>query len=445
MAESLRKKSSSITDALAKADSRLPWLKYFVFLFVYLLVYSVAIVCHGHFWILKGTCYTYHIVDFDFGFCTKLIVGEVFRRIFGNPTFKEVYVTESVLIIIAFAVICGLLSRLLVSVKDSKTRFALLVLCVFFLSGPASFGGFTNQLGMLDAHWLFLAIIFIFVLENKYLRYIIPALVFLMIMVHYAAIINYIIFCCMVLLYRVSIADSKSEKRQYASIFAFSVAAAILSFLYFQFFEESNVKVTMEEMDRILIERAYPRSGDTLALRLYHFAFFREETMHRGSEYDIYVPYESIPFVNLPIPGFVNKLINILVSQVYINFNIEKEKSAKAFYIPYIFLCCLPLLVYIYSVRIKLMKSDENKLRKFCSFLALVQFPFCAAAGILMSTDITRFYMHAFIICVAYLLYTAYREENVRIAIRDAFYRLDLRLVGAYFFVFMLSTADTYI
>lgn len=445
MAQAVRKKANRIASALAKADKKLPWLKYFVFLYAYLLVYSISIVCHGHMWKLDEACYTYHLADFDFGFCTRLLLGAVFRLIFGNPSFNEVYVTESVLIVTAYAVICGLLSRLLVSLGDSKTRFAFLTLCIFFLSGPTSFGGFVNQLGMLDAHWLYLSLVFLLVLETKYLKYITPALVFLMIMIHYASMVTYIIFCCMVLLYRITIEQSKAGKRQYAAIFALTVFVAIVSFVYFQIFEETNVRVTMEEMDRELIARAYPHTKDAASLRFYNFAFFRDEMMHHGSEYGVYLPYEAVPTVNLPLPEPVNKIINMIVSQAFVNFNVEKEKILKAFYIPYLLLCSLPLIAVVYRIRIKLFRAEKNRLKKICHFLALVQYPFCAVSGLLFSNDVTRFLIHAYVILLAYLLYNAYREENVRLAIKEAFYRLDKRMVCAYLFVFMLATADTYV
>jgi hypothetical protein len=72
-------------------------------------------------------------------------------------------------------------------------------------------------------------------------------------------------------------------------------------------------------------------------------------------------------------------------------------------------------MFFYYRVMGRLFRNTEgNKLKKFCVFLMLVQFPFTVLAGNMLSLDINRWFAHAFLISMTMLLYVAYNEEKVR-------------------------------
>ncbi len=446
MAETGIKKQNRILESFVTADTKLPWLKYFALFYTYVCLYGLFIVNHGLIWSAGSTTYTYHLVDYGFGFLTKILPGAIFRLFFKNATMANVSAYETVLLLIAYAALSFFLARLVAGIKEKKQRVSVFVLCMFFLSGPCSFGIFSEQLGMLDSYWFFFTLIFIAVIETKYLKYIIPCLVFLMILVHFAAIITYIILCCMILLYRAACARDKKEKAEYGVIFTVTVITAIAAFLYFVLCESSNVTMTMEEFDREMLSRGEPDRLDNVYLRFYDFAFYREQAMHFADNDIVYgVTVDEIPVLSLPLPAPVLNILNLLISQSFANVKTKSEIAFKAFYIPFLLCLCLPLIAVSYSVLLKLLKSEKNKLKKFCYVLALIQYPFSAFTGLMNSNDITRFLAHALIIHIAFLLYVLYKEEKAREILAGKVYGIDPRLGAAYFFVYMMSVAETYI
>ena len=438
--ETVKKPENSIKTKAETLCGKAPWLGYSLAFFLFLCLYNYFIILGGRFSSVTAVVFTYHLVDFKLGFCSKILPGAIFNLFFRQPTIKNVTVFETVLLLVSFAALSFLVAKVITSAKDRKTRRALTVIAFFFFAGPCTFSIYSCYTGMLDSYWLYFALIFMFFVENKYLKFVAPVLLFLMIAVHYAVIISYAAFACMILLYKAACAEDKKEKKTFIAILAVSAAASLAAFFYFLRFDSVNVKLPLEEFRAELVKRAGP-DGERVDTQYYDMAFFRDyvtSSVEIGRQYG-YVGKGLIPEIKWNLPAPLLNLINLAFSQVYIAFHIEGTVIEKAFKAPYILALCLPLIIFIYSFWIKMIKAESSKLKKFCYFLGMAHYPFCVIVGLLNSTDILRWFSPAFIILIAYFLYAVYKEEKAKEIIRGKVLSFDWRLVASYYFVYAVT------
>ncbi len=438
--ETIKKPENSIKTKAQAIGAKVPWLGYSAVFFLFLCLYNYYVILSGNFRNVTSIVYTYHLVDFKLGFCSKILPGALFNLFFKQPTIKNVTVFETVLLLVSFAALAFLTAKVVTSARDKKTRRALTVIAFFFFAGPCSFCVYVWDLGSLNSYWFYLALIFMFFVENKYLKFVAPVLLFLMMMVHYAVIISYVAFACMILLYKAACAEDKKEKKTFIAIIAVSAAASLAALFYFLKYDSVNVKLPLEEFRAELVKRAGPH-GEYANPDYYDMAFFRDyvtSSVEIGRHYG-YTGEGLIPTISWNLPAPILSLINLIYSQVYIAFNIEGSVVEKAFKAPYVIALCLPLIVFIYSFWIKMIKTESSKLKKFSYFLGMAHYPFCVIIGLLNSTDIMRWFAPAFIILTAYFFYAVYKEDKAKEIVRGKALSLDWRLVASYYFVYAVT------
>ena len=133
-----------------------------------------------------------------------------------------------VLLFVFFAALALFLDRL-VNRIEKKDRAVALVLIVLFLTGPSTFSIFITDIGFIEAYWVFLSALFFLFLAYKPLNLLTAPLCVLALMLNYAAIICYVPFFCILLLYKYVTETSKSAKRMLLAAFFLCVAVSIPS------------------------------------------------------------------------------------------------------------------------------------------------------------------------------------------------------------------------
>ena len=372
--------------------------RFSLFFFLYLVFYNVVITNRLRLWEVDDyAIYSFYAVDFSYGFATKLLPGAIFRALFRSHASRSTAtIFLTVLMLLFFAGVALLLERFLLHVPKEQ-RNAAFFLLLFFVSGAYTFSIFTKTLGLLDTFWLFGALLFFFLIEHQLLRYLIPLIFALSILVHNASLISYIVLMSVVLLYRASIAKEKKERRSFLTVFVLSVSVAAALFVFFSLFETKLI-CSLETFHEKL------RSHGSDVFYYYDYAFF-----------DIYNGEQYIPDEVYSVESAFLRFLYIIYYRIKLNVRVVLMNSS----IHLTSICCgfvvlLPILCFFIQSHRKQLIKKGNGLRRFCAFLMMVQFPFTLLVALPFSEDFTRWLTHAFLIAFTLLLTVLYYEPEQR-------------------------------
>ena len=385
--------------------------RYAICFFLYTVIYNFLIVTRLKFWETQpGGTYMFHIIDFkSAGFRPGVLPGAIFNLIFGkHASIKTANIYETVLILLFFLAVSLMLEFLFKRIEQ-QYRGSAILLFFLYLSGSFTFSIYTGTLGMLDVYLLFFSFLFFVIAENKALRFCIPLLFALCITVHMSAVLNYLIMMSILILYRISIETEQKEKKAYLAVFVLSMAVtAGLSVYYLVFVKDMPMSV--QDFNKMLEDRG----GTYLAYLDYTFY-----------DYNIYKNTGLYPAELYSIESPVWRALRLAVQKVYFlhtefvtvytpNFWDRVARFAFSF----VMLC--PPMYYFYKLMRGFFKSaGENRLKKFCVFLMMVQFPFTAVFGYLFSLDIIRWFAHAFLISLTMMFYVMYKEQDFRAKVME--------------------------
>ena len=401
--------------------------RYALAFFIFLIGYHVIFVNRFNTWSFVEFTYSHYCVDFSFGFGTKLLPGAIYRFLFNGHTSRLTATIFATALVIIFFILLSFKLEKFMKRMPQKYLNSAFMLVLFFLSGSYTFCIFTKSLGLLDTYWLLIGLAFFTCLEHKYLRFLIPFLVALSLVIHFSAIVFVIPLFCILMLYYVSVTDDKKEKIFLIVIFGLSVILAVIMFVIL-FFYESRTICSMPEFHRKLNE-----NGSDFTL-YYDYAFFHE---WKGR---VFVP-ESVSNMK---PSFM-KFMYLFYYQVKLLFDLLKSSFKSNIYI---LLCgmiiVLPLVGYFAQFHLSALRQKSNhKLRRFCAFLMIAHFPFIFILAVLfaISDDMTRYLTYAVIPAFCFIFVIVLKEKDMR----EMFFEKMLSLQNSlplklYAFTYFLTT-----
>lgn len=373
--------------------------RYALVFFLFVVLYNWLIVRRLRFWKVSDITFSYHVVDYSLGFRSQLLPGAIFYGIFGEhagETTATVY--ETVLLLLFFAGVSFLLERFLNHVEPPQKNAAFFLI-LLYLSGSFTFAVFSDELGMLDVYWLFFSLLFFLFLEKRGLRFLIPALFVLSLLVHFSSVISYLIMFSVLLLYRVSTESEKKRQTTYFLVFLLSIGATGGLFVFFLFNQSKDMPLSQEAFHQML-----QRRGSDYYI-YYDYSFYNSfsgKEVVPSSVYEIADPLRRALLVILEKCRFTIRL--------YTDYSVNTPARAAL-----TALLLWPIVLFFDRHLYRFRKGpDQNKLKRFCVFLMMVQFPFTAILGCLFSPDIIRWHTHAFLIFFTMILYLTFHEEAFR-------------------------------
>ena len=377
--------------------------------FAYVLIYHMLVVNRAQPWSMNDTVFSNYCLDFSFGFASKLLPGAVFNFILGSRASREtaaVYAT--VVILVVFAAAALLLDRFVLCVED-KHRISAIILCLIFLSGGYTFSIFTKWLGIIDTGWLLITAAFLVCLDHRPLRFLIPVLFALALMIHFSALVFFLTLFSILLVHRVSVTEDRRERAGLWIVFAVSLAVSFGLF-FFLILNETRLIVPLEEFHEKLRSRGLDHFG------YQDYAFFR---IWNG------VPFAPDELRELPPSPM--KFIRLFGYQLSLCFGLVRDDPVRAVIVTGAGIAVLaPAAAFIARFHLRRMK-DGSPLRRFAALLMLLQFPFVLLLGLIfaMALDMTRYLTYAFMpACIC--LFAALRHEP---GAREELFE-DLRRVG---------------
>ena len=363
-----------------------------------------------------------------------MLPGAVYHLFFKDVYLEQLNVYLTILVMLFFACVALLLAKMVVTQPTQSQRNTLLVLIIFYLSGPCTFSIFTYQLGILDFYWLPLSALFMLLVSNKYLKYLIPLIFALSILVHFSCFLSYLILYSLILLFRIATAEDKKEKRGFLIVFACSLVLSLVLTVYFITHEQNNLTYSFDAFHREQQKRTL--SFDEI-YRIYY-----DDALYKYYE-EGNISFErarSVPL--LTGTGAFAQIIN----GVYAQFKktMDMYDAARGFRLRFFFSAGLLAPLYALFVKYWARKIKEgSRLQKITCCLCIVQFPF-TMLGALFSPDVSRFLTHAFLIQFTLFFYVLFKEKetNVIKALLPRF--IGSREVLIYYLIYAITFFDPY-
>ena len=381
--------------------------RYFFGILGFILLYSYGVAGQCAPWVADKTAYEFHSLDFSMGFGSFIWPGQLYQWICGAPDKTTLTVYQTVLLLLFFATLAAFLSRLVKSTPE-KDRPAVLVLLVLFLTGPFTFSVFVTDLGFVEVYWIYLSALFFVCLAYKPLNLLIAPLCILALMVNYAAMICYVPFFCILLLYKYVTETSKPAKRMLLATFIVCVAVSVPAFIYLTLYTQKNMNYSFGEFNAIMRARGVKE-------------FSYVDILFYGREIETY-PADF--YERLTTSAFYTEGENLTLVQSLFNF-IEYRSTLVMYAFWYRnpsrviipLLMVTPVIALIFRFCSAERKNKENtKLRRFVFFCMPTLFVLCILLSLPVSHDTFKWLDFSFLPLFSSFLYVVYREREKTVA-----------------------------
>lgn len=408
--------------------------KYAFFIFVFFFIYNFVIVGNFSFPAIDHLTYSFHIVDFQIGFCSRLLPGAIYNLLIPTTQENVVNLYVNILYYLFLFAVSFMLEKFLYKF-DGKNRFIAFIIVLFFITGPATFAMHTIEIGMLDMYWLFLAGIFLIIVQNKYLKWLVPIIFVLSVFIHYGAMLSFVPFFALIVL----LEGSRNEKvsKSYMIIFAVSCLLSIAVFIYFIALWEDNLFMSLEDFRKFISER--------------------NNSQWENNNYYEYVLYRIIPdelvaeLEEAPLSsdsGFIMQVLDAIFRPIRLSLKCF-AMTPKQYYTDFardVFVST-PIVVVLYKFVLSFFKKEkENKLRRFVWFCALCLLPFTVLTGLLCSVDLIQWFGHGVMCLFTLVIYGLYKSPD-----NDYLEKLNNRVNNSshlaiiiYFVFYMMCTVEPY-
>lgn len=398
--------------------------RFFIAAFVLLMLYSF-VPSGFKAWSVSDVTYVFHTVDFELGFCTRILPGALYSLFFRDRSPQTATIFESILLVLLFLMTAYLCERLLLSVGPGS-RTATAAALIFFLTGPCTFSMFVNRLGMIDFYWILFSAVALILLEKKRLVFAVVPIFFLLVLNHYASVMDYIPWLWMIMLYKISCTGEKKEKRTLLIVLALSVAVTASTLLYFVMFERNNLVYSREEFDSILLSRG---AAGTF---YYDTGLYRDLTP--------VLDETQMQTVEGGMSG-TGTAFSSLIQQLQYNFSDIR---------PYIILppliLILPCLVVLFGFIHARRRNETDRFKRLLLSVSPILFVLSVVGECLLSTDLIRWLGHGYICFFAFVLYVVYREKDeCADYFKSIFDRLPSSACFVYFIFYAFTVIDPYI
>ncbi len=374
---------------------------FFFGILAFVLLYAWGVVGLFRPWSAGVVAYEFHAVDFGMGFGSFLLPGQVYQWICGAPDPHSLTVYHTVLLLVFFIGLSALLARFLRRVEPAYRRAAGTLLFLF-LTGPCTFSIFVTDLGMPEVYWVYFAALFFLCLAYKPLHLLIAPLCLLALMVNYAAIICYVPFFCILLLYKLSGETDRGAKRMLLAAFIVCVCVSLAGYAYLAPNTMKNMKLSFEEYNALMRSRGVTELTYTDSL-----FYGRYEEDYPA---DFYARMAANPFYTegetlTPL----QRLVNFAVFRLHMVRLHLAGRSPLMLLVP--LAAVAPILALIFRFCFGELKNKNNPwLRRFVFFCMPALFFLSVLVSWPLSFDFFKWLNFAFLPLFASFLYVFYRE-----------------------------------
>ncbi len=409
---------------------------YYFFILAFILLYAFVVVLKCALPQTGVVAYEFHALDLGMGFGSFVLPGQIYQWICGAPAQGTLTAYHTALLLAFFLALAAFLERLILAVKKEDRRVAA-VLIFLFLTGPCTFSLFISDLGMPEVYWVFLAAVFFLFLAYRPLNILIAPLCVLALMVNYAAIICYVPFFCILLLYKYETETSKSAKRMLLASFILCVGVSIPFFIYIATGTMKNMNYSFEEFNALMRSRGVTELTYTDSL-----LYGRYEEDYPA---DFYARMVASPFYTQGEElTRLQRLVNFAVFRLNMVRLHLSSRSPLMILVP--LLAIAPVIVLIFRYCFAELRNRENsRLRRFVFFCMPALFLLTVLVSWPLSFDYLKWTGFAFLPLFASFLYVLYREPEPTAAfVRRAVSAFSFPGIAVYCSVYALCVLSAY-
>ncbi len=402
--------------------------RYYFCILAFILLYNYVVVGKCAAWHTDLAAYEFHALDFSMGFGSFILPGQIYQWICGAPNTQSLERYQTVPLLVFFVVLAAFLERLLLCV-EKKDRLPAAMLILLFLTGPFTFSIFVTDLGVLEVYWIYLAAVFFFCLAYRPLNLLIAPLCVLALAVNYAAMICYVPFFCILLLYKYVTETSKSEKRMLLASFIVCILVSFPVFFYLVLNTQKNMVYSMDEFNHIL------RLRGVKELSYVDLVLYGRDTTDFPAEF-----YEVLEKSAFYTPGdnltLIQRLFNFVeVRSTYLLFSLWYRNPLRVV-VP--FLSIVPVVGLIFRFCGSELRNKQNpRLRRFVFFCMPTLFVLILFVTTFVSHDTIKWIDYSYLPLLTSFLYVFYREpERTAAFIRRALRAFNPTQIGMYVSVY---------
>lgn len=319
--------------------------------------------------------YSYYLADYSIAYCTRLLVGEVLSHFKTAFTFEWLTDYFAVVVVVA-AVLSALYIGSWLGKAEKKDLPIYLVLALVFATFPFAFAYFSSTAGLLDIYLFIITLIALAILNVPVLKWLIPALCVVAMLVHPAFAVTFYPVIFVLMLYKTVKSERKLMPAALMTVtLLFTAAVAV----YVAFYEKTTVKMPIEEMSAYLKAKLPIRDTQTME----YFLYGRTIVIPEGEGYvaadsllQVFKTMTWIAWHENQLPSVLNSAAALVPSFALFNYIWIKSakaceiKGEKAVYT----VAVLMVLMLPFTWTISTDVARFASLYFICQFLILVQF-----------------------------------------------------------------------
>jgi len=346
----------------------------------------------------------YYLVDLSMLKSSRTWVGTIVSLLTDHPTQAWINGFAVVILFIAIFIASFLVGKIIKNVEDG-IRPQAIVAALFLVTGTFTFHTFSRHLGFLDIHLFIIALVSVVFLNNKILRWFVPALCVAGFLTHQMFAVMYFPLVILVALYLMLC----TKDGRFSKSAVFVVSAAVLATVTIWGLSngpDTNI-YTPEQMLEI-IEAKGMRTYSKEAFENMRWQFF-------------YIPTSDVADI-YPLEELENYSLWEYVLGWLKYTNVVRGFSVNDFLSIFSFVGAFSLALW--SIWIMCIRNTESKLKKFvfvCFMLAVLAAP----VGCIIAVDYIRWCQAAVLCQFGFLFFMFY--------IKDEAFRQTMAQLGAFF------------
>ncbi|MBR5422667.1 MAG: hypothetical protein IK108_01530 [Clostridia bacterium] len=406
--------------------------KPFFCVFLSLTFYELIIVRGCSPWEISTVGYAFLALDYSFGFASFILPGQIFRLLCGDITQWKGSVFTAVIYLAVLIGVSALTERLLLSVKEEDRR-ELCGLLLFFLLGPCSFTVFFTQIGVIEAYWIPIVLLFFAAMKRPAAAAVLAVpLSLITLLVNWNAIVCVVPFFCILLLYQLSLETKKTAKVLLGVGFLLCVALSIVLAGYLMVCVPGNMRYSLDEFHAVMLDKG---------VTFFHYV---DSWLYRVTDRFMNPYFESIDVYELQKQGFwvyFPEIFKGFFSVVADQFSTRNPLRNLG---P--FIAAVPILLLLEGFFLRRVRDKRIcLLRRFSYFCMGAMFFVTLLITTLFSFDYIKWLSYSLLLLFSSFLFVLSRERDAALGyLKKVFARIPLPVIVVYFIAYASVVLDIY-
>jgi len=332
----------------------------------------------------------YYLVDMSMVVASRTWVGTLASILTDHPTYEWISKFAVVILFLMIFIVSVVAGKVIKNV-EKELRPQIIIAALFLVTGTFTFHPFYRYLGMVDIHMCIIAIVAVVFLNNKVLRWLVPALCAAGFFVHQVFVITYFPLIIFAALYIMLCTKNGRVFKTvlFLAVFAATVAVFVWGVLYGT---DTNKFATSEEMAKFVEEKGQCTltEGALINLNMQYFYAPPEEVgltaeqVNNMSLWELFLGWARYTNVIRDFP--INDILSIF---------------------SFVTVVC----GFFWAIWIKSMKNTDSKLKRFVFFCFMISV-LGAPLSCIIAPDYIRWCQAIILVQFGFVFFMFYMKDD---------------------------------